>query len=336
MKNFILIACLSLLFFGSCRNPYHYNHIRFSETPVNLDSLNSIYDDYNSDMPFLGGDCPLCFSSNRRSQGGEFDIIFYVLNIRLDRKDGQLYVGPQYAETWSNYQDLLYLQEALPVINSTANEYGPYVATWDNFSGQWKDNNRFLFMYASDSAGNLDIRFTNDVDRVDRFIPPMFATALNSSANDAYPSYSFKSDEIYFCSDRDGTYDIFKMAVSDRTKILDILQGNLPSLVVKDTSLSSTYNDKLPFVNDDVMLFASDRPGGYGGYDLYYSVLTDSVWSAPVNLGPNINTAADECRPILIHMGEFDNDLVVFSSNRPGGKGGFDLYYVGIPKHGSQ
>jgi hypothetical protein len=78
------------------------------------------------------------------------------------------------------------------------------------------------------------------------------------------------------------------------------------------------------------MVFASNREGGLGGYDLYYSVFTKGQWSAPVNFGPSINTASDEYRPVLGSDEEFTNVFMMFSSNRPGGHGGFDLYFTGI------
>ena len=74
------------------------------------------------------------------------------------------------------------------------------------------------------------------------------------------------------------------------------------------------------------MVFTSNRPGGLGGYDLYYSVFRNGKWSSPVNLGPRINTASDEYRPIIGYDPDFTNQFMMFSSNRPGGKGGFDLY----------
>jgi hypothetical protein len=80
------------------------------------------------------------------------------------------------------------------------------------------------------------------------------------------------------------------------------------------------------------MVFASDRPGGYGGYDLWYSIYGEGGWSQPVNFGPAINTASDEFRPVVVLAPDFTNDLMILSSNRPGSLGGFDLYYVGIPK----
>jgi hypothetical protein len=82
------------------------------------------------------------------------------------------------------------------------------------------------------------------------------------------------------------------------------------------------------------MLFTSNRPGGMGGYDLYYSVFNIGKWSSPINMGPGINTASDEFRPLLGYHPDFKNLFMVFSSNKPGGTGGFDLYFtsMNIPK----
>ena len=78
------------------------------------------------------------------------------------------------------------------------------------------------------------------------------------------------------------------------------------------------------------MIFTSNRPGGFGGYDLYYSVFRKGKWSSPVNFGPGINTSSDEYRPVIGYHPDFTNNFLMFSSNRPGGKGGFDLYFTGV------
>ena len=68
------------------------------------------------------------------------------------------------------------------------------------------------------------------------------------------------------------------------------------------------------------MFFASDRPGGFGGADLYQSyradIHDDFGWQTPTNLGPNVNTAADENG-----AGYFDNGghpQLFFGSDRLG------------------
>ena len=87
-------------------------------------------------------------------------------------------------------------------------------------------------------------------------------------------------------------------------------------------------NDKCPFVLGNVVVFASDREGGTGGFDLYYAKLTDGRWGTPVNFGPKINSAYNEYRPMLVHLER--KVLLFFSSDRPGGKGGYDLYCVDV------
>lgn len=69
------------------------------------------------------------------------------------------------------------------------------------------------------------------------------------------------------------------------------------------------------------LLFASDRPGGFGGFDLYYAEYRNGAWSAPINLGPDINSKSDEIFPSWN-----ENQIITFSSNRLGGFGGLDLY----------
>ena len=63
-----------------------------------------------------------------------------------------------------------------------------------------------------------------------------------------------------------------------------------------------------------------------GGKSL--SIFEDGVWSAPANFGPKINTEYDEYRPIIFSFEEVQKNLMIFSSDRPGGLGGFDLYMV--------
>ena len=79
------------------------------------------------------------------------------------------------------------------------------------------------------------------------------------------------------------------------------------------------------------MVFTSNRAGGFGGFDLYYSLLKNGKWSEPINFGAKINSEFDEYRPVLINEGVSETQtMMVFSSNRTGGLGGFDLYFVGI------
>jgi len=73
------------------------------------------------------------------------------------------------------------------------------------------------------------------------------------------------------------------------------------------------------------LYFASRRPGGYGGCDIYVSHLQpNGRWSDPENLGPSVNTPGDEQCP-FIHA---DNQTLYFTSNYWPGYGDDDLFYV--------
>lgn len=73
-----------------------------------------------------------------------------------------------------------------------------------------------------------------------------------------------------------------------------------------------------------ILFFASDRPGGVGGMDIWYTVLNDKLEPSPcVNLGYPVNTIGDEITPYYsIHEGR-----LYFSSDWHYGYGGFDIFY---------
>lgn len=77
------------------------------------------------------------------------------------------------------------------------------------------------------------------------------------------------------------------------------------------------------FQQAKVVIFASKRPGGYGGFDLYRTERIQGRWTAPQNLGPEINSAYDENYPFLAR----DGRTLYFSSNdKKKSMGGFDIF----------
>jgi len=88
--------------------------------------------------------------------------------------------------------------------------------------------------------------------------------------------------------------------------------------------VNGPYSEKHPTVSADgrVLVFASDRPGGRGSYDLWVSRLENGSWSKPVNLGDSVNTAGVEQSPFL-HP---DQQTLYFSSDGWPGMGMGDLF----------
>ncbi|MGA0555525.1 OmpA family protein [Larkinella sp. VNQ87] len=75
--------------------------------------------------------------------------------------------------------------------------------------------------------------------------------------------------------------------------------------------------------SDNLLYFASDRPGGFGGTDLYVSRFDDGKWSEPVNLGKDINTKGNELFPFVDDRGN-----LYFSSDGHPGLGDLDIFYA--------
>jgi hypothetical protein len=124
---------------------------------------------------------------------------------------------------------------------------------------------------------------------------------------------------LYFCRNQGGLGD-FDIYVS--TLRSDNRFGR-PALVFE---LDSPVRDTRTAIRRDglEMFVTSNRPGGFGLIDLWNSTraTTLDAWSPPVNLGPTINTTADDGGPAL----SCDATTLYFYSTRPDGSGGRDLY----------
>ena len=96
--------------------------------------------------------------------------------------------------------------------------------------------------------------------------------------------------------------------------------------------INTKYDESSPSIHHDnnSLFFSSNRPGGLGGYDLYFSLRTDRSfkrWKPPSNLGKPYNSPSDEERISMPENGK----TIYFSSNRGEGAGLFDIYRGDAP-----
>lgn len=89
---------------------------------------------------------------------------------------------------------------------------------------------------------------------------------------------------------------------------------------------NSSYTTTQPFLahtdKEDILFFVSDRPGGQGKNDLWYSILKKNRFQDPVNLGPPVNTPGDELTPFY----HAESGMLYFSSDWHEGYGGYDIF----------
>ena len=295
-----------------------------TDLPVNLEKINSSYDDYNSALPYPYTGKELYFSTNR--SGHDFNIILRDLGISYHEKDDVLDVHCSYV---SDHAELTSYQSTLfELVNTYDDQLGPLF-----FFGPKEHS---YFFYADNREGDFDIKFTHHLKsdfgtyRAQEVLNgPDFLVAINSDRDDLYPSITEAQDQIYFCSDRESEhFSIYSVPLPGSESLHDFFTGTESVEPELNAVLSSDYNDKCPYIYQDIMVFTSDREGGYGGFDLYYSIYENGKWTDPVNFGPKINTEYDEYRPILFAFMDIQMNLMIFSSDRPNGLGGFDLYMV--------
>ena len=170
----------------------------------------------------------------------------------------------------------------------------------------------------SDNRPNEDLYFAelNDKswDKVKDIGPP-----INTIENEGAFSISSDGNYIFFtsCSRNGGKGQCDIWLTSKKNNRWDEPK-NLQS------PINTKYWESQPSISSDgrMLYFSSDRPGGYGGTDIWVSEFSISGWSAPKNLGPTVNTSKDEQFP-FIHS---DNRTLYFSSNGHPGLGKSDLY----------
>ena len=235
-------------------------------------------------------------------------------------ENADLFVAERTGAGWSE-------PRAIEGVNSDADDLGPEPCA---------DGNTLYFYSNRDGGlGGYDLwiahRSTRGWDPPTPLAPP-----VNSSYNDYGPALSPDGRTLYFASNRPvepdsrdpsrnpssdpwndrwpatlredltvRTYDLYQAEVTD-----DGIQAPIPV-----APLNTPFNEGAPAVSafGDFLYFASDRPGGRGGFDLYRSRRLRGEYRAPENLGDAVNTPANDLDPAL-GMGGY---RLYFSSDRP-------------------
>lgn len=182
------------------------------------------------------------------------------------------------------------------------------------------DKKSLIFTKRDGSSGNddEDLVISKYVDGA-WTVAQSLSDLVNSNSNEGAASISADGRTLIYtiCEDRKtfGSCDLF-------------ITKKIGDQWIKPQNLGQTLNSKKwdaqPSVSADgnTLYFSSNRPGGYGKRDLWYSNYEDDVWSTPQNLGPLFNTSEDDVTP-FIHV---NGETLFFASNGRVGFGGFDLF----------
>lgn len=140
---------------------------------------------------------------------------------------------------------------------------------------------------------------------------------LNSDDHDASISVSPDGQTLF----------IYRDSLGDGRILYSRLIGEIwsdPAKLGSDINTENWETHATISADESTLYFVSDRPGGFGGRDIYRCVkLPDGSWSRALNAGPIINTALDEDSPFLTP----DGKGMYFASQGHNSIGGFDLFF---------
>ncbi|HEY5750107.1 MAG TPA: OmpA family protein [Chryseolinea sp.] len=224
----------------------------------------------------------------------------------------------QYYEDSTRYEVV-----GLP-INTPVSEFAPAfykdgivfsAAQQENFSKKkyhWDNSHYLNLYYSSQKDGQLQK-------------PVLFEKQLNTRFHDG-PAAFYQGDEKMIVNrnqpvkseDKQDTW-VWHLSLFDAQRSATEKSGWVVTPLPFD---QPPYSAAHPAVSEDgnTLFFVSDKPGGYGGTDIYRSTRIQGVWTAPFNLGPTVNSVGNEVFPFFV------NQTLYFASNGQGGLGGLDIF----------
>ncbi len=273
-----------------------------------------------------------------QAEGGELNGGIQSLQeaIRIDNRfeDAYLSIAGIYGEM-KNYPKAVEYYEKAKAIDSVyfldfALPYSIDLAGTGNFAAALQAVNSFLAISTlnetSRKAGAyrqscyqfaLDYAASHPASNNYQFNPINLGDSINSDVSEYFPAISLDGNTLVFTRRVNGTNEDFYE--STRTGGIWGMAHSLPG------NINTNENEGAECVSQDgqwLIFNGCNYPDGMGSCDLYISYLTAEGWSTPENMGDSINTEFWETAPSLSP----DKRDLYFTSNRPGGYGGSDIY----------
>lgn len=160
--------------------------------------------------------------------------------------------------------------------------------------------------------------------------PKNMGLAVNSGGHDYLPNLTADDELIFFTSRRNTNIGGFNRELKDYAEDFYYSirkDGVWQEAVNLGPPVNTELNEGSASISPDaqtVYFTICNAPGGFGSCDLYWAEMEGTTWKNPQNLGSKVNSAAWESHPSISN----DGKILYFSSSRPGGKGGADIWYV--------
>lgn len=286
---------------------------------------------------------------------GSYRVEFLKMNTRqaefspMVYKDGLVFVsaaqgnGIKRVFKWNNtpFLDLYYLPDLSSIKASRASSLGGSSASEkrtrtrlirplgsDDFTPITANDSRTLGYYG---GSNLSLGYEDQpISESDRF-----SRTLNTKYHEGPATFTKDGSRVIFTRNNynEGQYRKSSDGVNKLKLYTATQTSGIWSKAEELPFNSDEYSTGHPTLSkdDQLLYFASDRPGGFGGTDIYVSRWTNGQWSTPVNLGKEVNTKGNELFPFVDEKGN-----LYFSSDGRPGLGDLDMFYAQLTTDGQQ
>ncbi len=255
---------------------------------------------------------------------------YKILNKYPDYVDASLLLSDIYNEIDSTELEIAFLEKASgysdnPVISYRLAEAGYSIGLYDKAINYYKT---YLQTAKVTEVRKAEVRrkiknceFAIDAKKHPvEFHPQRLSENINTANDEYWPSLSVNQKQLVFTRliKNEGQIPHEDFFVS----IYNLNGWSLASPIVEINTSKNEGAQSLS-ANGKILFFtACNRADGYGSCDIYYSEKSGDKWSTPGNVGSPVNTKSWETQPSF----SSDNKYLYFSSNRPGGKGGKDIW----------
>lgn len=276
-----------------------------ASNPSNLSALNSSYDDW---APLKESDGNLYFNSRRESATGGYT---------NDEGKADAFKG--------NYKSDIYRSKIAAGGWASPEQAGSLLNTFqEDVLLDFTENGDSIFCWRGMGRRGDIIRLPNAWDSIatEEIEPQVFPPFHSERLHRTNAVFAFGGNLILFSAERPGGYGGLDIYYSHRDPETE--QWTEPENI--GPAINTPADESWPFLakNGRTLYYSSNSEQSMGGFDIFSSTFVDSlqIWPEGKNLGTPLNSAADEISFRLSPMG----DAAYLSSNKPGGKGGLDIY----------
>ena len=171
-------------------------------------------------------------------------------------------------------------------------------------------------LYTSSKETSNRIMYTTKING-EWATPVDITRELGSDGSYYTTSLSHDGSQLFLIKDNVSNKDIY---------ISKYENGLWTRVQALDKKINSLYNETGASISKDgnTIYFSSDKPGGYGGIDIYYAKLINGKWGKPVNFEAPVNTSFDDDRPLISSSG----DTIFYSTNGRETIGKMDIFFA--------